>query len=91
MNKIEIDKLQLEELLKQNLEMREIITKSYSTFEFMLKILGITNLDDFSTFNLTLKLPKIINQIKSNQEAFSEVTKPEFLQKLKNYANTDQQ
>jgi hypothetical protein len=88
-NKIEIEKQKLIDLLEQNKEMKDLLTKGYSTIAMILKLLNLNKVENLKSFNLTLKLPLIIRTINENKNQFSDILNSDFLNKIEKYVTTN--
>jgi len=71
---------ELENLQKENAQLKEIIIEGKNHFQFLNEVLGLEK--SLDTFGLTLALPKIIRTVQRNQEIFENLTA--YIQKINN-------
>lgn len=84
MSKIEVERDQLEELIRQNKEMKEIMKEAYTGFK---NIKSVVNLPKTANIGmLTLTLPGIIKAVQKNPQLFSFLNN-DFLNKIEKYAS----
>ena len=81
MEKIEVDKLQLEALIEQNKKMKAAIKKAHEKYLSVSELIDLKKIAERG--NLTLALPKVLRKVMNNPAIFEGM--PEILIELEEF------